>query len=78
MNIAFIGDSLTVGSPGVSYFDLLGRQLPGHTLVRYARGGDSVIDAHRRVAGLKVEDPFDLAFLWIGVNDVFGAAAEGN
>ena len=71
MKIAFIGDSLTVGSPGASYFDLLCRQLPGHTLVRYARGGDSVVDAYRRVAGLNVEDSFDLAFLWIGVNDVF-------
>jgi lysophospholipase L1-like esterase len=71
MKILFIGDSLTVGSPGASYFDLLCRRLPEHTLVRYARGGDSVVDAYRRVAGLKVEAPFDLAFLWIGVNDVF-------
>ena len=71
MKILFIGDSLTVGRPGASYFDILGQKLPGHTLVRYARGGDSVIDAYRRVSSLKFVDSFDLAFLWIGVNDVF-------
>lgn len=71
MKILFIGDSLTVGSPGASYFDFLCRELPDHNLVRYARGGDSVVDAYRRVAGLNGDDSFDLAFLWIGVNDVF-------
>lgn len=71
MKILLIGDSLTVGSPGASYFDILCRELPEHKMVRYARGGDSVVDAFRRVVSLDGNDCFDLAFLWVGVNDVF-------
>ncbi len=71
MKIAFFGDSLTVGIPGASYYDLLGRKLPDHELVNYARGGDSVIGAYRRIAKLTFDVPLDVAFLWIGINDVF-------
>jgi lysophospholipase L1-like esterase len=68
VRIAFLGDSLTEGSPGASYFTLLRRRLPGHDLRNMGRAGDSVVDLLARVqhAGL---EPADLAFVWIGTND---------
>ncbi len=71
MQIAFFGDSLTAGRPGASYLDVLRRLLPEHELLNYGRGGDSVIALSRRVARLGPADSFDLAFVWIGANDVF-------
>jgi lysophospholipase L1-like esterase len=71
MKIAFIGDSLTKGIPGSSYFAILRKKLPQHRLVNLGRGNDSVISLHRRLARLRLgNEPFDLAFLWVGVNDV--------
>jgi lysophospholipase L1-like esterase len=71
MRIVFFGDSLTAGIPGASYFDRLCRMLPDHELVNYARGGDSVIGAHERISRLGSDESFEMAFLWIGTNDVF-------
>ena len=71
MKIAFFGDSITAGMPGTSYFNMLCTLLPDHELVNFARGGDSVIGAHERTSKLKPSDSFDMAFLWIGTNDVF-------
>jgi lysophospholipase L1-like esterase len=72
LRIAFFGDSLTSGIPGSSYLVMLRHRLPEHTLINLGRGNDSVISLHRRVAAMHFEGPFDLAFLWVGVNDVYG------
>lgn len=71
MKIAFFGDSLTAGTPGASYFDLLHDLLPDHELLNYGRGGDAVKDAYNLISALPPEQTYDLAFLWIGTNDVF-------
>ena len=71
MKIAFWGDSITVGIPGASYFKILGKLLPHHELINFARGGASVIEAYEKISNLKSSDTFDLAFVWIGTNDVF-------
>ncbi len=68
MRIAFLGDSLTEGAPGASYFRVLRRRLPGHELLNYGRAGDSVTDLYARVQRLGLE-PADVAFIWIGTND---------
>jgi lysophospholipase L1-like esterase len=69
--IAFFGDSLTEGFPGASYFEILKKRLPGYKLFNYGKGGDTVISLYQRIKNLKLSDPFDIAFLWVGVNDVF-------
>ena len=74
MRIAFFGDSLTSGIPGSSYVSIMRRRLPGHTLVNFGRGNDTAVSLHRRVAAMRFDAAFDLAFLWVGVNDVLGNA----
>ncbi|MGC9400423.1 MAG: SGNH/GDSL hydrolase family protein [Anaerolineae bacterium] len=70
MRIVFVGDSLTEGIPGCSYVKLLQQRLPEHTLVNLGEGNDTVISLHHRITHLVLEGSFDLAFLWVGVNDV--------
>ena len=70
MRIGFFGDSLTSGVPGSSYVTMLRRRFPEHTLLNYGRGNDTVVSLRRRVSAMRFDQPLDLAFLWIGVNDV--------
>ncbi|MGM0805971.1 MAG: SGNH/GDSL hydrolase family protein [Bacillota bacterium] len=70
MRIGLIGDSLTEGRPGVSFFKLLQKQYPHMTFVNQGKPGESVKSLHSRLTKKKLET-FDLAFLWIGVNDVY-------
>jgi lysophospholipase L1-like esterase len=71
VKITFWGDSLTAGQPGSSYFDKLTQRLPEHTLVNNGKGGDTVVSLHKRMLRTAPLDPVDMAFLWIGTNDVF-------
>jgi len=70
VRIAFFGDSLTSAMPGSSYFALLREWFPTDTLLNYGKGNDTVVSLYRRISRAKFDKPFDLAFLWIGVNDV--------
>lgn len=70
MIIAFFGDSLTQGIPGASFFSLLEERMPRHRLLNYGLGGDTVLSLYRRITRAGIEGPWDLAFLWVGVNDV--------
>lgn len=70
MNIAFLGDSLTEGRPGASYYDLLHTSLAGHELFNLGRAGDRVADLETRLRDSGMPT-VDLAFVWIGVNDAF-------
>jgi lysophospholipase L1-like esterase len=77
MRVAFVGDSLTWGTPGCSYLKILQVKLPGHRLVNLGVGNDTAVSAYRRIrrmAWLRADMPFDMAFLWVGVNDI----AKGN
>lgn len=69
-SIAFWGDSLTEGFPGASYFEILKKRLPEYKLFNYGKGGDTVVSLYRRLKSLQLNEPVDIAFLWIGVNDV--------
>lgn len=71
LRIAFIGDSLTEGTVGTSYFEILRHKLPQHELFNYGKGGDTVVSLYRRLHQTDVASPLDLGFLWIGVNDVY-------
>ncbi|MBN3553358.1 SGNH/GDSL hydrolase family protein [Fictibacillus nanhaiensis] len=70
MKIGLIGDSLTEGRPGVSFLKLLQKQYPHMTFVNQGKPGESVKSLHNRLTKMKLET-FNLAFLWIGVNDVY-------
>ncbi len=71
MKIAFYGDSLTEGIPGVAFLPILGAKLPEHELINYGKGGDTGISLYRRIVRRQLDLPVDIAFLWVGVNDVF-------
>ena len=64
-------DSLTEGFPGASYFEILRRRLPEYKLLNRGKSGDTVISLYRRLRNSPIDDPVDIAFLWVGTNDVF-------
>lgn len=70
LRIAFLGDSLTAGFPGTAYLDILEPRLPRHHLYNYGKGGDTIKSLCRRLLKTRLDDPFDIIFLWVGVNDV--------
>jgi lysophospholipase L1-like esterase len=70
MRIAFFGDSLTSGVPGSSYFAILRERFPDDTLLNLGKGNDTVVSLYRRISAIQFDKPLDIAFLWIGVNDV--------
>ena len=70
MRIAFFGDSLTQGVPGAAFFPLLQERLPQHELINQGLGGDTLPSLYRRISGAGLEEPWDMAFVWVGVNDV--------
>jgi lysophospholipase L1-like esterase len=72
MRIAFVGDSLTYGLPGCSYVDRLREPLAGHTVLNLGRGNDTVIGLYRRMLRWQAVERFDVAVLWVGVNDLSG------
>ena len=69
--ITFFGDSLTRGFPGVAFFKVLKNQLPDYDLINYGKGGDTVLSLYRRIRDLQIDKTSDIAFLWVGTNDVF-------
>lgn len=71
MKIAFYGDSLTEGIPGVAFLPILAGKLPEHELINHGKGGDTVASLYRRIVRRQFDVPVDSAFLWVGVNDVF-------
>jgi lysophospholipase L1-like esterase len=70
MRIGFFGDSLTAGLPGSSYVALLRERFPDDTLLNLGRGNDTVASLYQRIVGLRFDEALDLAFLWVGVNDL--------
>ncbi|MFC1976385.1 SGNH/GDSL hydrolase family protein [Chloroflexota bacterium] len=71
MKIALYGDSLTEGMAGVSYLNYLQELLPGHELLNYGKGGDTVISLYQRIVRQQLVHPVDVIFLFVGVNDIF-------
>ena len=71
MKIALIGDSLTEGRPGVSFYNILKEKFPVITFVNLGKPGESVKSLYTRLKKEKLETDYDLSFLWIGVNDVY-------
>ena len=70
MRIAFYGDSLTSGMPGSAYFDKLQDRFPNDRLFNFGKVNDTIVSLNKRISNLSIDESFELAFLWIGVNDV--------
>lgn len=70
MKIIFFGNSLTEGIPGVGFFNILKENLPKHNLINCGRGGDTVPSLYGRIKRMKLSKDYDIAFLWIGTNDI--------
>ena len=77
MRIAFYGDSLVKGNPGVAFLDVLQPMLSRHAFVNLGKGGDTVISLSRRIEKSE-QTPSDLAVLWVGVNDVLSMLSLGH
>lgn len=71
MKIACIGDSLTEGRPGVSFFNILKKKYPDIKFVNLGKAGETVKSLHTRLSKNKLDQDYDLTFLWIGVNDIY-------
>ena len=71
MKIALIGDSLTEGRPGVSFANMLKERFPKDSFVNLGKPGETVKSLYSRLTKTGLDDDFDLAFLWIGTNDVY-------
>ncbi|MFF2754097.1 SGNH/GDSL hydrolase family protein [Psychrobacillus sp. NPDC058041] len=71
MKVALIGDSLTEGRPGVSFYNILEEKFPNYTFVNLGKPGETVKSLHKRLSKTKLAKDYDLSFLWIGVNDVY-------
>lgn len=69
--MGLIGDSLTEGRPGVSFFTFLKKEYPNMTFVNLGKSGETVISLQTRLSKLEIDKDYDLIFLWIGVNDVY-------
>jgi len=78
MRIAFYGDSLTRGVPGISFLRVLEPMLPQHQLVNLGKGGDTVISLLRRIVRRGPPESSDLAVLWVGANDVLATVSKGH
>src|SRR4051812_34743749 len=71
MKIALIGDSLTEGRPGVSFATILKEKFPMDSFVNLGKPGETVKSLYNRLTKAGLDDDFDVAFLWIGTNDVY-------
>ncbi|WP_286926913.1 MULTISPECIES: SGNH/GDSL hydrolase family protein [Lysinibacillus] len=71
MKIACLGDSLTEGRPGVSFFKQLTAKHPHLEFDNLGKPGETVKSLQTRLEKSKLASYYDLSFLWIGVNDVY-------
>jgi len=72
MKIAFLGDSITEGTLGVSFVDIIEKRLPEFSFKNYGVGGDTVGSLYKRIQKMNNLNTFDVFVLFIGINDVFG------
>jgi lysophospholipase L1-like esterase len=72
MKIAFLGDSITEGIPGVSFVNILQERLKDHELKNFGKGGDTVSSLKKRIKKIPNLPSYDVIILFVGVNDVFG------
>lgn len=72
MKIAFLGDSITEGIPGVSYVKKIESTLPLCKVSNYGVGGDTIQSLFKRIIKYPELKNYDVIILFVGVNDLFG------
>lgn len=70
MEILLFGDSLTEGKIGVSYIDILKKEMGQIQISNLGKGGETVVSLYNRISKMKLKVGIDIIFLFIGVNDV--------
>jgi len=70
MKIAFLGDSITKGTHGVSYVKMIQDEFCNDEILNYGVGGDTVISLNKRLKTITGLDQQNLIFIFIGVNDI--------
>lgn len=70
MNIVFFGDSLTLGTVGISYIEKMQQQISNYHLINKGKNGDTVKSLHNRLQRTVTDNHYDIGFLWIGANDI--------
>jgi lysophospholipase L1-like esterase len=71
MKIAFLGDSITTGKPGVNFVDPFKDKYPQHEFLNYGKGGDTVTSLLERLQQMRIPQDIDVMILMIGINDVY-------
>lgn len=71
MKVCLIGDSLTEGRPGVSFYNLLKLQYPHISFDNLGNPGETIKSLFTRLEKAPLQSSYDLLILWIGVNDVY-------
>lgn len=71
MRILLLGDSITAGTLGASYVNILRERLPEHEILEHGKSGDTVVSLHTRLSRMSIDTRFDITVVFIGVNDVF-------
>jgi lysophospholipase L1-like esterase len=77
MKIVFLGDSLTAGTYGGSYFNALRDLLPQHTLINAGIGGNTVLNLLERADRDVIDHAPDAVFVMVGGNDSISYAQAG-
>jgi len=72
MKIAFLGDSITEGIPGVSYVDIIRNSNENFAVSNRGKGGDTVTSLLKRVKNMNDLKSFDVFVLFVGINDIYG------
>lgn len=71
MKVGLIGDSLTEGRPGVSFYNLLKLQYPHISFDNLGNPSETIKSLFTRLEKTPLQSSYDLLFLWVGVNDVY-------
>lgn len=71
MKVGLIGDSLTEGRPGVSFYNLLKLQYPHISFDNLGNPGETIKSLLTSLEKAPLQFSYDLLILWIGVNDVY-------
>ena len=71
MKVAFLGDSITEGQIGVSYFDIVKDVFKDSQFDNFGKNGDTVSSLYHRLKKVDFSE-YDYLILFIGINDIFG------
>ncbi|MBZ0302737.1 MAG: hypothetical protein K8J31_23530 [Anaerolineae bacterium] len=78
MKIVFLGDSLTLGTYGVNYVNLVAAALRGHHFINEGINGDTSLNLYRRLDRDVLAHQPDGVFVMVGINDAVSSSEPGS